>query len=219
MIHIYYSYLSEQNHESLLKNDLPKFEVDYQEKIKRYRRWQDAQLSLLGRILLFKGIEEIYKDNPHHKVIKHTKYNKPYFDDDIIRFNISHSGEIVVCALSNEHDIGIDIEIVRDIGIVDYKSQMTENEWDNIVYSGNMKDSFFDYWTQKEAVIKAHGHGLTIPLQSFEILDNTTKINDEKFYLKEMKIDEKYKCYISQKTNISEISIKKYNTNQKINEK
>lgn len=213
MIHIYYSYLSEENHESLLKNDLPKFSADYQEKIKRYRRWQDAQLSLLGRILLFKGIEEIYKDNPHDKVIKHTKYNKPYFDDDLIQFNISHSGDIVVCALSDEHEIGIDIEIVTDIVIYDFKSQMTEIEWDKIVLSNNKKDSFFDYWTQKEAVIKAHGHGLTIPLKSFEILDNTTKINEEKFFLKEIEIDQQYKCYISLKTNTNEISVKRHNIN------
>lgn len=215
MIHIYYSYLSEENHESLLKNDLPKFEADYQEKIKRYRRWQDAQSSLLGRILLFKGVEEIYKNNPHDKVMKHTKYNKPYFDNDLIRFNISHSGEMVVCALSDKYEIGIDIEIVRDVEIVDFKSHMTENEWNNIIMSGNEKDSFFDYWTQKEAVIKAHGHGLTIPLNSFEISDNTTKINEENYYLKEMKLDEKYKCYLSLKTNITEISIKNHNINLK----
>jgi 4'-phosphopantetheinyl transferase len=215
LIHIYYSYLSEENHESLLKNDLPKFEADYQEKIKRYRRWQDAQSSLLGRILLFKGVEEIYKNNPHDKVMKHTKYNKPYFDNDLIRFNISHSGEMVVCALSDKYEIGIDIEIVRDVEIVDFKSHMTENEWNNIIMSGNEKDSFFDYWTQKEAVIKAHGHGLTIPLNSFEISDNTTKINEENYYLKEMKLDEKYKCYLSLKTNITEISIKNHNINLK----
>jgi 4'-phosphopantetheinyl transferase len=196
-----------------LKNDLPKFPADYQDKIKRYRRWQDAQLSLLGRIVLFKGIEEIYKHNPHDKVIKHTKYSKPYFDNDLIQFNISHSGDIVVCALSDEHEIGIDVEIVTDIGIDDFKCQMTEIEWNRIVLSNNIKDSFFDYWTQKEAVIKAHGHGLSIPLKSFEISDNTTKIDEEKYYLKEMKIDKKYKCYISLKTDISEISIKKYNIN------
>lgn len=209
MIYIYYSSLSEENHESLLKNDLPKFPVDYQEKIKRFRRWQDAQLSLLGRILLFRGIKENYMHNPHYKVIKYTKYNKPYFDDDLIHFNISHSGEIVVCALSDDHEIGIDIEIVTDIYLNDFKYQMTEMEWNKIVLSSNKKDSFFGYWTQKEAVIKAHGHGLTIPLKSFEISDNNTKINDEKYYLKEIKIDKKYKCYISLKTNIGEVFLKK----------
>lgn len=213
MIYIYYSYLSEENHESLLKNVLPKFPADYQEKIKRYRRWQDAQLSLLGRILLFKGIEEIYNQKPHNKEIKYTKYNKPYFGDNLIQFNVSHSGEIVVCALSDEHEIGVDIEIITDVEIDDFKFQMTEKEWDKIIISSNKKDSFFDYWTQKEAVIKAHGHGLSIPLKSFEISADTTQINGKKFFLKEIEIDQQYKCYISLYENINEISVKKHNIN------
>jgi 4'-phosphopantetheinyl transferase len=213
LIYVYYSYLSEENHESLLKNDLPKFPLHYQEKIKRYRRWEDAQLSLLGRVLLFKGIEEIYNYNAYDKVMQHTKYNKPYFEDNSIRFNISHSGEIVVCVFGSEHEVGIDVEIISDIEIDDFKFQMTEMEWDKIVLSNNKKDAFFDYWTQKEAVIKAHGHGLTIPLKSFEILDHTTAINEEKYYLKNVRIDKNYKCYISLKTDSSEISIKKYNIN------
>lgn len=208
MIYIYYSYLSEENHENLLKIYLPKFSADYQEKIKRYRRWQDAQLSLLGRILLFNGIEEIYKHNPHDKVMKHTKYNKPYFDDDLFKFNISHSGELVVCVLNDEHEIGIDIEIISEIEIDDFKFQMTENEWDNIIFSNNKIISFFEYWTQKEAVIKAQGHGLTIPLKTFEIFNSTTRINDEKYNLEEIKINEKYKCYISLKGTIGEIYLK-----------
>ncbi|GIQ60768.1 4'-phosphopantetheinyl transferase [Flavobacterium collinsii] len=209
MIYIYYSYLSKENHENMLKYDLPKFPVDYQEKIKRYRRWQDAQLSLLGRILLFNATEEIYNHNPYDKEIKHTKYNKPYFDNDLIRFNISHSGNIVVCALNDENEIGIDIEIINDIEIEDFKSQLTEFEWNKIVLSRNKKDTFYDYWTKKEAVIKAHGDGLAIPLSSFEILENTTRINEENFYLKEIKIDEKYKCFVSLKTEINEISLKR----------
>ena len=88
MIYIYYSYLSEENHESLLKNDLPQFPADYQEKINRFQRWQDAQLSLLGRILLFKGVKETYKQKPEAKEIIQTLYNKPYFEDNSVLFNM-----------------------------------------------------------------------------------------------------------------------------------
>ncbi|WP_337966365.1 4'-phosphopantetheinyl transferase superfamily protein [uncultured Flavobacterium sp.] len=210
MIYIYYSYLSEENHESLLKNNLHHFSEEYQNKIRRFRRWQDAQLSLLGRILLFEGIKEVGLFCPADKEIKFTKYNKPFFEDNLIQFNISHSGEIVVCALSLKNEIGIDIEIISDVTIDDFKFQMTENEWSEIINSNNKKSSFFSYWTQKEAVIKAHGHGLTIPLKSFEITEDSTIINGEKFYLKEIKIDEKYKCTVSLKTNFNEVVLKKY---------
>ncbi|MDL2144150.1 4'-phosphopantetheinyl transferase superfamily protein [Flavobacterium tructae] len=209
MIHIYYSYLSEEKHQSLLQNDLPKFPADYQDKIKRYRRWQDAQLSLLGRILLFKGIEETYKQKPDAKEIMQTLYNKPYFEDNPVLFNISHSGDIVVCALSDRHEVGIDVEIITDIETADFKSQMTEIEWNKIVLSDNKKEAFFEYWTQKEAVLKAQGHGLIVPLKSFEVLDNTTEINGEKYYLSEVKIDKNYKCHISLKTDATKIYLKR----------
>jgi 4'-phosphopantetheinyl transferase len=209
LVYIYYSYLSELAHEKLLEIDLPKFSKDYQEKIKRYRRWQDAQLSLLGWVLLFKGFEQIYEDNPFDKIVKYTKFNKPYFEDSPIHFNISHSGEIVVCALSDESEIGIDIEILTDIEIEDFKSQMTENELKKILGSGNSTQSFFDYWTQKEAVLKAQGEGLSVQLSSFEVSDYKAYISGEKFFLKEIKIDDKYKCYVSKKKNINELTIKK----------
>ncbi|QSB25097.1 4'-phosphopantetheinyl transferase superfamily protein [Flavobacterium sp. CLA17] len=208
MIYIYYSYLSGENHESILKNNLLHFSEEYQHKIKRFRRWQDAQLSLLGRILLFKGMKELGLSYPRDKKVHYTRYNKPYFEDHVIQFNISHSGEIVVCAITDATEIGIDIEIITDVAIDDFKIQMTKNEWNKISNSNDQKNAFFEYWTQKEAVIKAHGHGLTIPLQSFEIIDNQTRIQGEKFYLKEIKIDEKYKCTISSKTTMNAIMLK-----------
>lgn len=213
MIYIYYSYLSEEHHENFLKNELVKFPIDFQEKIKRYRRWQDAQLSLLGRILLLRGIKEIYNQDYQNNEIQYTKYNKPYFKDDLIRFNISHSGDVVVCAINNKSEIGIDIEIISNIEIDDFKSQFTANEWDKILLSNNIKEAFFEYWTQKEAIIKAHGHGLAIPLKSFEILENATIINNKKFYLQEIKVEKQYKCYISSKNDFSEISIKQIQIN------
>lgn len=213
MIHIYYAYLSEKNHENLLKTNMQKFPKDYQDKIKNFRRWQDAQSSILGRLLLYKGIKKINKIDIQYDDLKYTKYQKPYLENSSLKFNISHSGEIVVCALCNNYEIGIDIEIMTSIELLDFKGQMTSKEWDSILSSNNSKKSFFEYWTQKEAVIKAHGSGLAIDLQSFEILNNTTQIKDEKFFLKKIMIDENYKCYIAQNVNINQISIKKYNQN------
>lgn len=212
LIHLYYTYLSEENHENLLQNSLAKFPIDFQQRIKKFRRWQDAQFSLLGRVMLFKGIEEVKKQNYDNREIKYTTHNKPYFEDSLIEFNISHSGEIVVCALSDDDQMGIDIEVITNIELNDFKSQMTQKEWRTVNDSQNQQETFFKYWTQKEAVIKAHGHGLSLPLKSFEISDNTTKINGQLFYLKEVQIDKNYKCYISSKTNMDEVIVKKYNT-------
>ncbi|REG91603.1 4'-phosphopantetheinyl transferase family protein [Flavobacterium aquicola] len=207
MIYIYYAFISENNHEKLMQEFLLRFPIDFQNKIKSYQRWEDAQLSLLGRILLYRGTDNFngtYKETS----VKYTKYKKPYFGEDKVCFNISHSGEIVVCAVTNVCDIGIDIELQRDIQIQDFQSEMTEGEWIKISTSFNKKGSFYNYWTQKEAVIKGGGKGLSVPLKSFEISKNIAIVENKKFFLKEIKLDSKYKCHIATSKLVNEKYIK-----------
>ncbi len=206
MVHIFYSYLSEQNHKFLMNEFLLNFPDDFQKRVLKFRFWQDSQLCLLGRLLLSTGLKNL-NEELHIRDLNYTSYNKPYFKDEKLKFNISHSGNIVVCVITETCEVGIDIEIVEDIQIEDFKSQMTELEWRRIISSSSIKKSFFDYWTQKEAVIKAHGMGLSIPLKSFEITDCQTKINEERFFLEEIKLDNKYKCYLALKNEISPITL------------
>jgi 4'-phosphopantetheinyl transferase len=172
------------------------FPENYRNKIKAFRRWQDAQLSLLGRYLLKYGLKSIQKEfYPNN--LKFNSNSKPYLDAENLEFNISHSGNIVVCAISDRYEIGIDIEILKDIDIMDFRGQMTQNEWNKVIYSNNISSSFFNYWTQKEAVLKAHGSGIIDVLKSFEIIDNGTKLNKSYFFIKEIFIDYGYKCHMA----------------------
>lgn len=206
MIYILYTLIKEDNHENLMNNFLPKFSTEFQDKIIRYRRWQDAQLSLLGRGLLVKGMEKINCSFTESD-LKYNTFNKPYFDSINVSFNISHSGEVVLCVLSIE-DVGIDIEEIKPIKILDFKSQMTGNEWVLVNESENSKRSFYNYWTQKEAVIKAHGKGLSIPLKSFEVQNMKTTIGSENFFLKKITIKEDYSCHLALKKSLNAIEIK-----------
>lgn len=211
MIYIFYSYISEKNHGLLLQKFLSNFPLDFQQKILSYRRWQDAQLSLLGRLLLNQGILKNSQLKTVNSKILFNDYNKPYFEDKEINFNISHSGEIVICAISEPYTIGVDIEVMNTININDFKSQMTVNEWNLIVNTTNQKVAFYNYWTQKEAVVKAHGKGLSIPLQSFEIKDNATSVDAKMFYTSKVDLEEDYMCYIAygQEINTDNVIVKK----------
>ncbi len=211
MIYIFYSYISEKNHGLLLQKFLSNFPLDFQQKILSYRRWQDAQLSLLGRLLLNQGILKNSQLKTVNSKILFNDYNKPYFEDKEINFNISHSGEIVICAISEPYTIGVDIEVMNTININDFKSQMTTNEWNLIVNATNQKVAFYNYWTQKEAVVKAHGKGLSIPLQSFEIKDNATSVDAKMFYTSKVDLEEDYMCYIAyeQEINTDNVIVKK----------
>jgi len=201
MTQIFYTYISEENHQYLVKKYLNDFPDDFQKKVLAYKRWQDAQLSLLGRLLLRTGLHNKNK-NYINKAISYTGYKKPFLIDCSVKFNISHAGEIVVCVLSESTDIGVDIEILTDISIEDYESHMTKRELDIIKKEVDNKAAFFDYWTQKEAVIKANGKGLSIPLKSFEIIDNKTVIDKESFFVKKIHLDQNYRCHIAFKNTL-----------------
>ncbi|WP_374172919.1 4'-phosphopantetheinyl transferase superfamily protein [Flavobacterium tructae] len=211
MIHILYSYLSEEDHEFILQKVTGSFSQDYRRKISNYKRWQDTQLSVLGRVLLVRGLKNLNKTF-YDENMRYTEFKKPYLLDESLQFNISHSGNIVVCVIS-DREVGIDIEILKEMDIEDFKSQMTATEWRKMLLSTDLKTSFFSYWTQKESVMKALGMGLFLPLSSFEITSDATKIGSDFYCLKEIKLDKNYMCHLAVKneTNIRLDSIEMIN--------
>ncbi|MFY0631977.1 MAG: 4'-phosphopantetheinyl transferase superfamily protein [Flavobacteriaceae bacterium] len=193
---VLYAYISKQNHELILNKFLLDFPLKFQKKIRNYRRWQDSQSSLLGRILLKVGLQRLGINSDDFDLL-YTKYNKPFFKNEDVKFNISHSGSIVVCMISDKQDLGIDIELVRSLEVEEFRDQMTDGEWNLIQHSPNRTESFYKYWTQKEAVVKAHGEGLSISLKSFEIVNFKTMLAGKMFFVKELKIDPNYICHIA----------------------
>lgn len=214
---ILYTEIQEDKQQILLENCLTIFGKTYQEKLLRYRRWQDSQLSLLGKLLLKEGMKH-YEKEIDLKKLCFTKYKKPYFEDVDIQFNISHSGELVVVIFSEnqEGDIGIDIEKIHSLRPEDFKIQMTTYEREKVFNAIDVQKEFFNYWTQKEAVIKAHGNGLSIPLNSFEIKQNKTSIDAETFFVCETKLKEGYICHFAsqQQINTENITIKEIDINR-----
>ncbi|MFS4447849.1 4'-phosphopantetheinyl transferase family protein [Maribacter sp. 2307UL18-2] len=195
-IHVFYSYISYEFHHTLFKNYLSRFPDDFQRKVLSFRRWQDSQLSLLGRLLLQYGLEHCYKKNSCLP-INYTIYKKPYIDDEMIQFSISHSKEIAICAITTSGEIGVDIEFIKPVNINDFKHQMTQNEWGLLDDLNNSENAFYTYWTQKEAVIKANGMGFHLPLKSFEVVANQSVLNAEIYSLKQLIVDKSYICHIA----------------------
>ncbi len=78
-------------------------------------------------------------------------------------FNISHSGNIWVCAVAT-FNIGIDIEKIKNgkQSIVDY--YFTKEEQESLAQSNNFNRHFFEIWTAKEAYAKFFGTGLSASL-------------------------------------------------------
>ncbi|WP_228438756.1 4'-phosphopantetheinyl transferase family protein [Chryseobacterium pennae] len=179
--------------------------IPFRKKILKYRKWQDAQASLLGKCLLTSAVLD--GDFDRLRDIQFNEYGKPSIPGEFF-FNISHSRNVVLIAYGNVQ-LGIDIEKKEDIQIEDFKTQMTQKEWDSVHSVPHKIEAFYEYWTQKESAIKYVGKGLSIPLKSFEIIKGThTIIENDLLFFKKIFIDEDYVCNMASKENFNDTQVK-----------
>jgi 4'-phosphopantetheinyl transferase len=104
-----------------------------------------------------------------------TRYGKPelsQFPD--LRFNLSHSGNVAVLAITRCRQVGIDVEQIRDeVNPMELASRFfsrQEVKWLQAQPDSERLSSFFACWTAKEAYVKARGQGLSMPLNSFGVI-------------------------------------------------
>lgn len=90
-----------------------------------------------------------------------------------IRFNVSNAGELALVALARGRELGVDLEALRPMpdGIDIARRFFSAPE--NAVFAALAEDereaAFFRCWTRKEAVVKAVGEGLSMPLDRFDV--------------------------------------------------
>ena len=88
-----------------------------------------------------------------------------------IYFNLSHSHDIVICAVSDS-PIGCDIEWIKDAPLRIAERYFGKNECEQLdtLPSDEKSDLFYRLWTIKESYLKMTGEGLQIPLGRIEVI-------------------------------------------------
>jgi 4'-phosphopantetheinyl transferase len=170
-----------------------------QNKIRNYKFRIDQNLSLGAGILLNYGLQQ-YGLRELDMEYAIGINNKPYFlNKPDIRFNISHSGTMVICSFSDK-EIGIDIEKITE-GSIDIdiaKRFFCISEYEYIIRQNTsikQKEAFYRLWVLKESFMKVTGIGMTLLFDSFEIVmeDNISveqSVDDQKYFFKEYKVDD-----------------------------
>ncbi len=164
-------------------------------KVNHYHRWQDTQAHVLGRLLLVEGLKALGIDRSMIPPLRYTDNQRPYFDLDV-DFSIAHSGEYVLCAVSDRLSIGVDIERIRLIALADMQPSFLEKEWEEIMKSRNPHRQMFNYWTRKEAVAKADGRGMSVA-QEIMLSDGTARLENAIWHLYPLAIDDEYCAYVA----------------------
>jgi 4'-phosphopantetheinyl transferase len=161
-----------------------------QQQVLRKWQWKDRQLFIAGKLLLLRVMKELSCQSKLTD-LQYNAYDRPYFDNGP-DFNITHSGNIVICCGIDIGMIGIDIEQVKEIELADYNDYFTPAEWEKVKHHG-----FYDFWTRKEAVLKAIGTGFHTSLSSIDVSADSLTYKDITYYLRPLIIDQDYKCYIA----------------------
>jgi 4'-phosphopantetheinyl transferase len=94
-------------------------------------------------------------------------------DSTSLSFNVSHSEEIALIAAARGRELGVDIERIRAIedadGVAEHYFCPPERDALRLSQGDSKTKHFFTYWTRKEALLKATGDGLSLPLDRVDV--------------------------------------------------
>ena len=125
-------------------------------------------------ICLRKILAQLLHCSPGALVFHRGAHGKPSLDNTHqLKFNLSHSEDEGMLAVTKAAEIGVDIEKIKngkdDEGVAARFFSETENAYLQ-QFSGEEKTAaFYQLWAHKEAFIKATGKGVSQNLKSFSV--------------------------------------------------
>lgn len=136
---------------------------------------KDRHTYLITRAMIRTLLSRYGDVQPVDWLFEKNEYGRPHIAPDqdhaSLLFNISHTDGLIAIAFAIGRDIGVDVETAdRDNDVVQLADRyFSANEVRDLhsIPEAEQKYRFFDYWTLKEAYIKARGMGLSIPLNQF----------------------------------------------------
>jgi 4'-phosphopantetheinyl transferase len=137
---------------------------------------RDRKRFVVARGILRKILSAILDVPPSVVRFETTSHGKPVLAAEHarvgIQFNLSHSHDLALFAVTQSRGVGIDVEYIREIDAVNVAEHFfSRGEYENLrrLPADQQRAAFFTCWTRKEAYIKARGEGLARSLQSFEV--------------------------------------------------
>ncbi len=140
----------------------------------RYRFARDRERHATARSSLRQILSYYLNVPPATLAIAYAANGKPFLPDyPTLHFNLSHAGGWALIGISKQQAIGVDVEPVdRSFAVADLVRRFfSTTEIPQILTqpAHAQHAAFYLAWTRKEAIIKAHGDGLRLPLSSFGV--------------------------------------------------
>jgi 4'-phosphopantetheinyl transferase len=150
---------------------------DELQRSERYAFEEDRRRFVICRTILRAILGGYLEWDPHEVTFRQGPHGKPYVDparsDRLIQFNVTHSADLALVAVSGAREVGVDIERVRPLdGLEDIVARHfapAEQLALGRVPGSTRLAAFYGYWTLKEAYLKACGLGLGRALAEVDV--------------------------------------------------
>ncbi len=143
----------------------------------RYHFEHSRREYLLTRALARATLSRYAPVAPAAWKFRQNQWGRPEIDlpeHAAIRFNLSNTRGLIACIVAKGLEVGVDVEDTErkseTVGVANRFFSPLEVAALHALPAARQRGRFFDYWTLKEAYIKARGMGLAIPLDQFSFL-------------------------------------------------
>ncbi|MCP9234769.1 4'-phosphopantetheinyl transferase superfamily protein [Lewinella sp. JB7] len=165
----------------------------------RYRRWQDRQASLFGKLLLRTVCTILLGEPTDLGRLTHDAYRRPrlegYHDFD---FNISHTDGLVVCVGAvGAGRVGVDVERRLPIRLEEFRRVFTDDEYGRLTAAEHLLEDFYRLWTRKESVMKADGRGFHLDARTIDALAERITVGNRSYDVKSLALTPDHSCHVA----------------------
>jgi len=173
--HVHVWYVSLDQSESLLHRLAQTLSDEEHKRAQRFHFRKDRDHFIAARGALKDILSHYLKREPEELFFHYNEYGKPKLAENSSRlcFNVSHSGNIALYAVTYGREVGIDVEQIRPDFAEEPIARRFFSPAEAAVFSDlaahEKKEAFFSCWTRKEAFIKATGKGVSFGLDNFDV--------------------------------------------------
>ena len=158
-----------------LYNDI--LSEDERERADRFRFSEYGNRFIAARACLRKILGTYCNTKPSDIVFEYNEHGKPGIPEgsnlEEIQFNLSHSGDLALCAITKERAVGIDIEFLRQVTRPEKILERFFSDRERAYYYSQPESmkirAFLKLWTIKEALSKALGTGFSSQLKEIDL--------------------------------------------------
>lgn len=173
-VHVWMAVPEEIEDSGLLETYLGLLNPEEREKQRRFYFEKHQRQYLVSHALVRLTLSRYVPVEPQAWTFVTNEYGCPRVEGEgnaWLRFNLSHTDGMVMVAVVRDTDVGVDVEDAlrqgETVEIADRFFAPSEVKALRALEASRQRGRFFEYWTLKEAYIKARGMGLSLPLEQF----------------------------------------------------